>query len=165
MNAAGLPTPYDIIPPPGIPFSPSLTAWTVAIIACMLVFLVIWRYLAWLEKKRKPLQANSLNMVIENLQSVLKSGTSDRTTLEHSSLMVKRFLSKIEGRDLTAFSGKEMILLADSTTAYTSAILVALAELEKISYRKELSQAEALKMFQSLVALLLLPTSNQEATP
>jgi hypothetical protein len=130
-------TPYDIIPPPPGPLTPSLTVWIIlAAITAIAAYLL--RHLA------RRARAQSMPKLLRELTlelSNIASHTESRTSLERIARLSRRIIAPYLSRDTASLSAVELRSLASAVSKSTSDkdrtlsdVLSVIADLEESLY-------------------------------
>jgi hypothetical protein len=130
-----IPTPYDIIAPPGIPYSPSLIVWFLLLAGTVCVFIILTLALRRLRQtERKPVGSPAEQV----RQLLIRCKERPDSTELASSLVraVRRYLSLSELADVTAMAAFEMrSFSAKKRNPQLEHLVAALIETEQLRYR------------------------------
>lgn len=105
MNPSPLPTPYDIVEIPYFAYVPGILAWLAFLLFAALSVQLVKRL-----RRRKPKNhLRALDLAVEELQALTGVGSRPaKDSMAIASIVTKRFISIVEGRDLTAQSAQEL---------------------------------------------------------
>lgn len=144
MTQTPVPTPYDIVPPPGGPLTPGPAAWLALIICGALA----WCYLYL---RYKGPRARSVKHMLHVLCSELQMAISNSASpdLDRVSRIARRIVSQFISGDVTGLSAAEMQRLAHSLKGKTddasqsiSRVLSLLSIIEEHSYAPQKHQSD-----------------------
>lgn len=130
-----LPTPYDIIAPPGIPYSPSLPVWFLLVTVAVVLFLLLTLALKRLKRtERKPV--GSPGEQVQNLLERCKQHPDSREQVGALVRAVRRYVSFTENADITALAAFELrAFYAARSNDQLQQLIDRLIEVEQLRYR------------------------------
>lgn len=143
------PTPHDIIPPPGVPYSPSLLEW----LCLLLITVVLLIGTSFLLQRLKKKEKRPTGSPEEKIFLIFEKCKSESITIQQANKLarlLRRYISLAESVDITGHTKKELEEYAQTTTDNSlNELLVALIRLEEVRYRQfhgfEASLLEALQ--------------------
>ena len=130
------PTPHDIIPPPGVPYSPSLIEWLCLLLITVIILLCTTFLLQKLKKKEKRPTGTPEEKILRLFEKC-KSGTINIQQANTLARLLRRYISLAESVDITGYTKKELEQYVQTTNdTQLGALLVALIQLEEVRYRQ-----------------------------
>ncbi len=132
-----LPTPYDILPLPGLPISPGPLAWGV-----LLSMLAIGILLT----SRKPRPSSNRFHVIQQAEKEIESLSLPLSKADLALLAsrLRHVAEVLSGKPCTALTGQELVELSASTSQREiAALLKLIAELDQVRFAPTLAPEQA----------------------
>lgn len=134
-----IPTPYDIVPIPHIPWEPGTSVWGIAagVFAAVVLLIFLARFFS---------RGNAKVRALRPLLSELSKLSTPRTSVacERFTRLARRILSFLVGLDLSGYSADELRKLAAATSDGSEAeVLVLIAQLEDLTYAPDGVRDEA----------------------
>jgi hypothetical protein len=152
------PTPYDIISPPVLAFSPTWQVWIISILLFILAIILLFILKKLGVKKSAPLL--SIEELFDRL-SRFNSNIIDKNEITYILLFVKRFLSALENKDLTSFVATDLKKHEANLSQTSFKALTIISKLELLSYAKELDAEKIDASIQQLLQIFKEHRSSQ----
>ena len=146
-----LPTPFDIAPVPGVPFTPSLLLWLIVLglllIPCILVVIIGRR------SSRKPLAP--ITLATRQLKELALESTTKQIASE-AALILKRLLAAQFGLAVEALSGEELTRMGMEERSELARVLAPLiGELDQVRFSASEDGARIQALLNQAISVLL----------
>lgn len=155
-----VPSPYDILPPPGIAYTPTIWVWVITLLLGFGLAGLTWILLRFANRKR-ALQIDPLTETLRMVDRTSRAKTLSKSEITALVLTVKRYLSSTTGVELVTRTGNELKVETQNMNEVTRSLLELVYSLDELTFRPTLNLESAVTLIKQLREKLSALTTSE----